>query len=40
MVAPVIREMASYYSWSDAEKATAEEELRETLAKNDLSDLK
>lgn len=40
LIAPVIEEMAAYYEWSETEKVAAEAELRETLAKNDLSDLK
>lgn len=40
LIAPVINEMAVYYDWSEAEKEVAEAELRETLAKNDLSDLR
>lgn len=40
LIAPVIKEMAAYYEWSETEKVAAEAELRETLAKNDLSDLK
>ncbi|TCD46615.1 glycerol-3-phosphate dehydrogenase/oxidase [Streptococcus sp. X16XC17] len=40
MVEPVLHEMAVYYDWSEEEKESMRSHLQETLAENDLKDIK